>query len=471
MTGLDDLRARIEHDLATLCIDRETWVPQRAGVYDVVIVGGGQSGLGAAFALLREKVSNVLILDENPAGEEGPWLTYARMITLRTPKHLLSIDVGIPSLTFRAFWEAQHGPEGWDALDKIPRAEWMAYLRFYRDVLGLPVQNDAKVLKVGPLTDGAHDVLVRTPEGERVMRARKVVLATGIHGGGEWHTPDMVKALPKTRYAHTSEAIDFAALKGKRIGVLGAGASSFDNANYALQEGVGEVHVFVRRNALPQINPIRFMERTGVIPRFAAFTDAEKYDAIAYFLGMNQPPTNDTFQRAAAWPGFRLHLGSPWEAVKETPDGVEVTTPKGVFTFDFLVLSTGLVTDPALRAELEGLAPKIACWRDRLPALAGSAHPLVDAHPYLGAGFEFTPKNPEEGEALYGLFSFNYSALVSLGLSASAISGLRYALPRLAAAIADQLFQDNKAGWMAAYQAYDEPEFVSEWNPERAVAE
>ena len=471
MSGLDELRARIRHDLSTLGIDRATWVPQRDGVYDVVIVGGGQSGLGAAFALLREKISNVLVLDENPAGEEGPWITYARMITLRTPKELLSIDTGIPSLTFRAFWEAQHGPESWDALGKIPREDWMEYLRFYREVLGLPVQNSTKVLKVGALADGAHDVLVKDPKSERVIRAKKVVLATGIHGGGEWHTPDMVKVLPKSRYAHTSEAIDYAAMQGKRIAVLGAGASSFDNANYALQAGVGEVHVFVRKNNLPQINPIRFMERTGVIPRFAAFTDAEKYDAISYFLNVNQPPTNDTFQRAAAWPGFRLHLGSPWDAVKDTSDGVEVTTPKGVFNFDFIVLSTGLVTDPALRAELEGLAPKIACWRDRLPKLEGPAHPLVDAHPYLGAGFEFTPKTPEDSKDLYGLFSFNYSALVSLGLSASAISGLRYALPRLAAAIADQLFKDNKADWMAAYRAYDELEFVSEWKPEKAIAE
>ena len=469
MSGLDDLRARIKHDLAILGIDRSTWVPQRAGIYDVLIVGGGQSGLGAAFGLLREKVSNVLVLDENPAGAEGPWITYARMITLRTPKELLSIDLGIPSLTFRAFWEAQHGAEGWEALGKIPRADWMAYLRFYREVLGLPVQNDAKVLKVGPLKDGAHDVTVKTPAGESVLRAKKVVLATGIQGGGEWHTPDMIKVLPRSRYAHTSEAIDFEALKGKRIAVLGAGASAFDNAQFALNEGVAEAHVFVRKDRLPQINPIRFMERTGVIPRFAGFTDAEKYDAIAYFLNVNQPPTNDTFQRAAAWPGFRLHLGAPWDSVKETADGVEVTTPKGKFVFDFLILSTGLVTDPALREELEGLAPRIACWRDRLPKLEGPQHPLVDAHPYLGAGFEFTAKDPADAEAIYGLYSFNYSALVSLGLSASAISGLRYALPRLAGAIADQLFKDNKAQWLADYRAYDEPEFVSEWTPKEAA--
>lgn len=34
-------------------------------------------------------------------GKEGPWATYARMVTLRTPKHLTGLDYGMPSLTFQ----------------------------------------------------------------------------------------------------------------------------------------------------------------------------------------------------------------------------------------------------------------------------------------------------------------------------------------------------------------------------------
>lgn len=34
------------------------------------------------------QVANVLVLDENPEGLEGPWVTYARMWTLRTNKAL-----------------------------------------------------------------------------------------------------------------------------------------------------------------------------------------------------------------------------------------------------------------------------------------------------------------------------------------------------------------------------------------------
>ena len=469
MSGLDALRARVAEDLATLGIGAPTWVRQRPGVIDVAIVGGGQSGLGAAFALRRERVTNVAVLDENPAGYEGPWDTYARMVTLRTPKAITSIDGGIPSLTFRAYWEALHGRAGWDALDKIPRRDWMAYLRWYRDVLDLPVRNGTRVLAVAPAVEGVHRLRVAGPAGEEVLLARKVVLATGIQGGGEWHVPPMIAAaLPPARYAHTSAPIDYAALAGKRIAILGGGASAFDNAQHALGEGVVEAHVFVRRPALPTVNPIRHMEQAGLIARFPALGDADKYRMMRSFFARNQPPTNDTFRRAAAWPGFHLHLGAPWLTVRETAAGAEVTTPQGTFTFDFLVLSTGLVTDPSLRPELAAVAQHIARWRDRYAA--PDPVPVIDDHPYLGPGFQFLPRDADAAPLLHGLFAFNYSALISLGLSASALSGLKQALPRLASAVADELFLDEKDAALDAYFAYDEPEFVSAWAPPASEA-
>lgn len=77
-------------------------------------------------------MTNVVVLDENLEGLEGPWVTYARMVTLRTNKSLTGPDLGIPSLTFQAFYEAKFGDAAWEALDKIPKEEWMAYLVWYR---------------------------------------------------------------------------------------------------------------------------------------------------------------------------------------------------------------------------------------------------------------------------------------------------------------------------------------------------
>jgi cation diffusion facilitator CzcD-associated flavoprotein CzcO len=72
-------------------------------------------------------------------------------------------------------------------------------------------------------------------------------------------------SLPRHLYAHTCQDIDFSSLRGKRVAILGGGASAFDNAQFALKSGVGEVHVFVRRPELPRINPIRKMEQAGVL--------------------------------------------------------------------------------------------------------------------------------------------------------------------------------------------------------------
>jgi cation diffusion facilitator CzcD-associated flavoprotein CzcO len=460
--GLAELAAQVRRDLELLDIaGGPGWTRPREGVLDVIIVGGGQSGLGAAFGLMREKVRNILVLDENPAGYEGPWATYARMVTLRTPKSLTAIDFGQPNLTFRAWWEAQHGAAGWAELDKIPRPEWMAYLRWYRETLEIPVRNDARVVAVSPDLGGVHAATLASGE---TLRARKVILATGIQGGGEWHTPDFIRqTLPPERWAHTSQDVDYTALAGQRIGILGGGASAFDNAQHALNAGVALAHVFIRRPDLPRVNPIRYMESVGFSRGYVRLDDATKYAVTDSFLNRSQPPTNDTFQRAAAHPGFALHVGSPWLEVHETDDGVEVTTPKGVFAYDFLVLSTGLKTDAALRPELAEVAQDIALWRDRHAPPEGRANPLIDDHPYLGPGFELQGRTAAGAERVYGLFVFNYSALASQGLSASALSGMKFALPRLVAGVTAQLFLDDKDTILEGFYGYAEPEFVSRW--------
>lgn len=463
--GLAAHERRLAHALETLTFPRD-WSERgvdAAGrpIVDVAIVGAGQCGLAAAFGLVREGVRNIVVLDENSEGSEGPWVTYARMITLRTPKELTPIDFGIPTLTFRAWWEAQYGPASWQELVRIPREDWMRYLRWYRRVLDLPVRNGEHVKLIEPL--GGHLFAVHLAGGERIT-ARKVVLATGIQGGGAWWTPDFVRdSLPRHLYAHTSEPIDAAQLRGRQIAILGAGASAFDNAQHALREGAASVDVFVRRADFPRVNPIRYLERSGLLRNFPLLDDARKYRVIDHFLRHAQPPTNDTFARAASFPNFTLHLGEGWSALAPEGDGVRVETPKGSYAFDFLVLSTGLRNDPALRPELALVRHEIAVWRDRYLPAADARNAALDEHPYLGGGFELTALTQAGRTQLHGLFVFNYSALASLGLSASALSGLKPALPRLIGAITGQLFLDQQDTLLASFFNYAEIEFEGQW--------
>jgi FAD-dependent urate hydroxylase len=57
--------------------------------------------MGAATALKLMGVS-VTIFDRVELGLEGPWVTTARMETLRSPKQLTGPALGLPALTFRA---------------------------------------------------------------------------------------------------------------------------------------------------------------------------------------------------------------------------------------------------------------------------------------------------------------------------------------------------------------------------------
>ena len=143
-SGLLKLEKRIAHDLSIISYPVNGWIPskfdeQGKRVLDVLVVGGGQGGLAIAFQLLRERVQNIQVIDSAEAGQEGPWLNYARMPTLRSPKEVNGPDLNIPSLTFQAWYEAQFGKLSWKKLNKIPTGLLVNYLKWFRKVLSFPV--------------------------------------------------------------------------------------------------------------------------------------------------------------------------------------------------------------------------------------------------------------------------------------------------------------------------------------------
>ena len=91
--------------------DPQNWVPDRNGVdHNVVVVGGGHSGSTFAFALRRSGIGKVAVIDAaKDAANSGIWLTTARMKRLRTPKTLPGPELGLPGLSFQAWYEARHG--------------------------------------------------------------------------------------------------------------------------------------------------------------------------------------------------------------------------------------------------------------------------------------------------------------------------------------------------------------------------
>lgn len=462
-SGLRELTAHVERDLSLLDYPRRPWLtPQHTAsgepVYDVVIVGGGQSGLTAAFGLLRERVGNVIVLDENPLDRAGPWLNFARMRTLRTPKYLTGPDLGIPSLTPRAWYEAQFGEGSWESLGLLPKELWANYLAWYRETLGLPVTANTRVGALGYDREARQFLLPCS--GERLLRARRVVLATGIDGSGAWRVPRSVSdALPARLYAHTRDDIDFEALRGKRIAVLGAGASAFDNAATALDLGAREAHVFFRRPQLVNVNAYRWAEFVGFLKHHADLPDAEKWRFILQILRMGQLPPKDTLARAREHAGFHLHAGSSWKSLATHGDTVHIATESERFEVDFVIVATGCITDLAARPELANFEPYIARWADRYMPPSGESHEDLLRHPYLGPHFEFSERRPGEAPYLAHLYNYTFGGLLSMGFGGASISGLKYSAPRLVAGITRSLFLEDSAAHFASLCSYAEPEF------------
>jgi hypothetical protein len=67
-----------------------TTITSWAGRPSGPVRGVSQGARGWAVRAISAQVTNILVLDRAPKGFEGPWLTYARMRTLRSPKDLSS---------------------------------------------------------------------------------------------------------------------------------------------------------------------------------------------------------------------------------------------------------------------------------------------------------------------------------------------------------------------------------------------
>jgi cation diffusion facilitator CzcD-associated flavoprotein CzcO len=380
------------------------------------------------------------------------------MQTLRTPKVVTGPDLGLPSLTPRAWWEAQFGAQSWDQLNKIPREAWQAYLMWVRQTVGIPVSNETEVTDIEPVADGLLAVHANFKGMEQRFLTRKLVLATGIEGCGRWAVPaSITEALPRACYAHTADPIDFSALAGKAVAVVGAGASAFDNAAMAIEAGAASVNLFVRRQRLPTVNPNRWMEFAGFLRHFGDLDDARKWQFMKFIFDMNQPPPQDTFDRCARHANFFMHLGCPIDKVGFENGRISLNSPQGTQRFDFLIAGTGFVVDLAKRPELARFHGRIALWSDRYRPPAGEEHALLAAYPYLSASFQFTEKTPGSAPFLSSIFSYTFAAMPSLACSAG-ISALKFGLDRITTGITRALFVEDADQHLQSLRQYNEAE-------------
>jgi FAD-dependent urate hydroxylase len=461
------LEARVSADLARTAHPDAAWLvpreaPDGGPALDVLVVGAGQSGLATAFGLMRSQVTNILVLDKSEEGREGAWLTYARMPALRSPKQFTGPDLDVPSLTYQSWHEARFGEEDWRNLDLIPRELWAEYLRWFRRVVGVSVRNGCEVVELAVAAGGLLAATVESDAGVEVLYARKVVLTTGQEGMGDWTIPETLRHLPSSRCVHTGQPVDFAGLRGKQVAVIGAGASAFDNAAAALEAGAAEVHLFCRRAEIQVIQPYRWLTFRGFLRHFSDLDDAWRWRFMRAILEMREGFPQATYNRCARHKNFHLYDGAPIEDARETGRGVELQTPRGIFSADFVICCTGIDMNFAGRRELRNCAANIATWADRYQPPIDERSPRLGRFPYLADDYALTERVAGETPWIADIHVFAIASTMSFGPSGSSINAMTTAVPKLVHGLTRGLFSADIERHWASFQAYDVPQAVVE---------
>lgn len=412
----------VARDLDRLSIDVGSAMAEPDTLLDVAIIGGGQGGLSLALALQKREICNIQIFDRAEEGLEGPWSTVARMRTLRSGKDFPGPALDFSILTFQSWYEATH--TDWNDFSKAKTSDWAAYLRWFREVLQLPVLNGWKLLKILPEDKGLKLLF----DQEREVLCRKVVLATGRDGFGGFEIPEFVKNLPKSIWFHTGEDIDFSLFQGKRVCVLGSSASAFDIAATAAESGAIQVEMLIRRKELPQKTPF-----TGYVywGSFYHLSDLKRVQFFEQAWKVGNPPPPESIHRLSHLPACRC-LYDTWIESAAFDNELVIQTNRGLVPFDLLILATGYAIDIQNVPELSELAPHILLWGDKHEAIP----PKLSRFPYLGSHFQFLEKTPGAAPFLKNIYCFNYGSFLSHGRIAGDVDQLPIGIERLADGIA-----------------------------------
>jgi thioredoxin reductase len=243
----------------------------------------------------------------------------------------------------------------------------------YADI-GLPVELDTFIaygrefqrrhvpqleqVEVNGLAARSQGFELTTSNGE-VVQARKVVVATGI--GKYTYLPPVLKDLPSSIVSHSSQHSDLGSFKGRKVAVLGAGASALDIAAL-LKEAGASVDLVARTDKLlfhdrPR-EPRPLWERirdprsglgTGWRSRlscdiplvFHALPESLRLRTVARHLG----PAPCWFVREAVVGHISMHLGATFEGAEPSGSGIRVKFSQGgeakSIEADHLIAATG----------------------------------------------------------------------------------------------------------------------------------
>ncbi|MBS7703773.1 NAD(P)-binding domain-containing protein [Chelatococcus asaccharovorans] len=424
--------------------DPADWAPPRAGIeHNVVVVGGGHSGIAIAYALRRAGIGRVRVIDAAPTVREtGIWRSTARMVRLRTPKSLVGPELAHVGLSFQAWFEAQHGAKAYAAIDRIERTDWADYIDWYRETLGISVETGVHLDRVEPSGALLRLHLHNNGAPESVV-TRKLVLANGFLGAGGSFVPPELRSLPASHRLHTAQPIDPTSFSGKTVAVVGAAASAFDAAAVILEAGAAAVHLLSRRPELAATAVNKVRAYPGAYDNYPDLPDSIRWRQALRYRRAGTTPPPDSVERVLAFPQFRLHLGAPVVDAALKDGQVRLATPAGWLAVDVVIAATGYAVGADLRPELADIADQIQTWSDRHTPQPSEADVALGGHPYLGPALEYRERHPGRAPYLGNIHVFNPAGFVSRGLPVGDVPSHKRDIPAVVAGISRDLFLDD----------------------------
>jgi cation diffusion facilitator CzcD-associated flavoprotein CzcO len=178
--------------------------------HDVVVVGGGFSGIGAAIALEKAGIRDYRIVDDNDGfGGTWRWNTYP------------GVAVDIPSFSYQFSFEKR---TDWSRT-YAPGTELRAYAGDVARRHGLAAKSRFGVRVTGATFDEDDRAWALTTSDGEALSARHVIDATGVLTNPK--PPDIPGAATFAGTTlHTARWDHSADLRGKRVAVIGTGASA-----------------------------------------------------------------------------------------------------------------------------------------------------------------------------------------------------------------------------------------------------
>jgi thioredoxin reductase len=214
---------------------------------EVIIVGAGPYGLSIAAHLQSRGISHRIF---------GPpmeiWREHMpKGMLLKSDGFASNLSDPAGSFTLKHFCEAHGIPYG-DTRMPVAIGTFIEYALAFQKKL-VPELDTRRVARIDR---DSVEYSVQLEDGE-VVTARRVVLAVGISHFA--YIPPPLDTLPPEQLTHSSMHDDCSVFRGKKVTVIGGGASAIDLAALMHESGA-EVSVVARANA------IRFHDAPGAAP-------------------------------------------------------------------------------------------------------------------------------------------------------------------------------------------------------------